>query len=287
MLFLNPIKKTIKQKTMKLKTFSAIFLVAILASCSSDEVSNTPEFQSDSNYFPLNIENSWTYNNELKKEGETAVQGNGTMTVADVSEENGTTFYDLNVDKPEEAGLTTSIFASGKLTKRNGELIFSGTYKIALPGYDFIELPITDVVVFSSTKEAGTVLANFESSQKFFIDAQGQTIPLSINYTVSTINEAFLSAYDAGGKSYEDVLQSSFVIKASVTAEMGPVQLVLMAEQDAVKVSNYYANGVGLIFSTANINYTFEDLSTYGISKLPDVHIESSQEIDVYTVAGE
>lgn len=272
---------------MKIKNFLPILFAVALVGCSSDDGPNTPPVEPESNYFPLTVGNSWTYDNERTVGDETPEQSKETMTVAGSEEKNGSTFYEMNSATALEGGLTTSILANGELAKINDELIYNGSYSVSIPGFDPVVLPIIGAAVFSSTANAGTELSKISDSVERDIEIQGQIIPVTVAYTLTTTNKGFLDSYTAGGKAYKDVLQADLVVSASVSAKIGPLVVDLLTKQNVVTITNYYANETGLIMSNAVIDYEFEDLSAFGVPAIPNVHIESTQEIYSYSVIDE
>lgn len=271
---------------MKLKRILPICLALAMIGCSSDDETTTPPEESNSNYFPLTVGNSWTYNNERAVDQQPSTQSQETMTVADSSEENGNTYYELDTDNSLEGGLVTNILSNGKLTKINGELMYTGNYEVEIPNFDPLQLPI-EATIYSKTASAGTELTNVSQTIQEEIDVQGQLVPVSLDYNIVTTNEGFLPSVTINGEEFQDVLQANLVVSASITAALGPIEVTLLAEQEVVTVTNYYADGVGLIHSEATINYEFEDLSNYGVPTIPNLHIESSQKVDSYNVIAE
>lgn len=267
---------------MKFKAWTFVFFVGLLTACSSDETGTT--LPVGNTYLPLTTGNSWTYVNSQNNENEKASQEKETITVSSTTIENGTTYYDLTTNASATAGLITSIFSKGKLAKINEKLVYSGNYKINIPELNPIEIPMESVTVYSNYEPAGTELTRFSNAVEQEVEIKGETIPVSINYTIRTMNANFYPTYKVGEKEFKDVLQANFLMTISINAQIGPVQMVLLGEQKVVSIKNYYANEVGLIFSDVNIQYEFDDLSNFGVPKIPDVHFKSSQSIDKYLI---
>ena len=86
------------------------------------------------------------------------------------------------------------------------------------------------------------------------------------------------------------VLTSSIILNLSISTNieiLGTVIVIpILQAQDVIKTTNYFASGVGLIFSESLIEYELEDLSSLGID-LPIPSEDSSsatQNIDTYQI---
>ena len=86
------------------------------------------------------------------------------------------------------------------------------------------------------------------------------------------------------------VLTSSIILNLSISTNieiLGTVIVIpILQAQDVIKTTNYFASGVGLIFSESLIEYELEDLSSLGID-LPIPSEDSSsatQNINTYQI---
>lgn len=276
---------------MKLKAYLPIcFLAALtLTGCSSDDDSTSGSQNNTTDYFPLALNNSWNYNNQRTIEGQSPSQSQETLSIVDSSEENGNTFYNLDSNNDLEGGLATTLFSNGNLSKVDGALIYSGGYALDLPNIgDFgpLEIQIDNAMIFDSNAVAGTELFSFSDSIEQDIEVQpGVVLPIAFNYSIATNNVAFLPTYMVGDIEYSDILEANVILTASVTTSLGPISgIPILAEQEVLHITNYYANGIGLISSEVEINYVFEDLSNFGLPSIPSVHVSSTQSIDSYIV---
>lgn len=270
---------------MKAKFLTALFAAIILVGCSSDD-ENTPPVGNDTNYFPLTKDNSWTYNNESQSQGLPPTQSTETLRVMDSTGRNGTTHYDLESDQPTEGGAVTTLLAQGELSKTETELIYNGNFAINIGqmGIEDLVFPIENAVVFSTTANAGTELFSFSGEITQQIMIEGQSVPVTIKYTVSTTNLGVLESHTVGGEKFQDVLSSNLVVSASASVPFGPIDLQVLTPQEVFSATNYYANNVGMIDSDVTIAYEFEDLSEYGFQNVPPVNIQSTQEIESYVI---
>lgn len=274
---------------MKIKTFLSICLAIAFVGCSSDDETTTLPEGSNSNYFPLTTGNSWSYANERETQGQPPITDEETMTVVGTTETNGNVYYDLNTDDATGIGFATSVFSNGELSKSNGELIYSGELELIFVGEggEPLTIPISNAVVFNSSAPSGTEVYSFSGSSEQEITVQGQTIPVTINYTLSTHNVEFLETYTIGENEFKNVLAADLMLTASADATFGPLQVTFMSEQEIASAMNYYAQGVGMIYSDVSFDAEFEDLTDFGFPEIPPIHIKSSQKITTWTVVEE
>ncbi|HLU80971.1 MAG TPA: hypothetical protein VK010_02760 [Flavobacteriaceae bacterium] len=273
---------------MNSKILSAIFVAALLVSCSSDDSDNPPA--PNTNYFPLSTGNYWTYQNQREVEGETPTQNTETLSVEDVEEVNGEKQYDMESDQPTNGGVATTIFANGRLSKNQGKLKYNGKldFYVGQSGIDTISFPVNNAIVFDSNAGINAQLFSFSDSFQQEIPVDNLTIPVTINYTVRTKNLGIINSRTVNGVEYENVLSSEVVMELSVVAEIvtpfGQIDVDIMTPQEVMIATNYFAEGVGMVESDVSIHYEFEDLTEYGFPNVPPVDIQSTQEIDSYVV---
>lgn len=246
----------------------------------------TSPMESSKDYFPLAEGNSWTYTNKETVGDLPEMESEETMTAGAPTEEDNTTYYPMETDNPTGSGFATSVFTNGTLHQDGGQTFYNGEIAIAIEQLEMnpVEITLDNAVILSETASAGTELFTHEGSETQNVNI-GVEVPVTINYTATTTNVEFSDSYTTpNGEVYDDVLQADIVVSASTTAEYNGIDIPIMLEQNAIMVTNYYANGVGMIYSSMTRNIEFEDLSSFGLPNLPDVHSESSQELNAHTL---
>lgn len=272
---------------MKIKTLLPVFLALAFAGCSDDNDNTSAPPQNDNNYFPLTVNNSWTYANERQAQEEPATQSTETLMVVDSTESKGLIQYDLESNNTVDGGPATLLFANGQLSKVDGELLYNGSFEIeiGLPGMETLEIPINNAVVFSTTANAGTELFVYSDQMTQDVPVGETTVPVTVEYTVTSTNLGILESRTVAGQDFEDVLSSNLIVSVKATANLGPFSVTVMNEQEVVSATNYFANHVGMVESDVNIAYEFEDLREFGFPDIPPTDVQSTQEIKSYVVA--
>lgn len=265
---------------MKLRILSITLVMISLFSCSSDDTSVNDTNNSD--YFPLTTGNEWNYSNSSQTQGEQEVTYDEKLTIT--SENDNAYAFNSSAD-PLERGIITGILANGNLSKQNGQLVYNGEYVVDLSLYnlDNLTIPLTDLVVYDINASAGENLSSISSTIDQTFNIQGQSIPLVIEYSLTTQQNEILESYSVSGSSYENVLKSSVSLTLEVNADI-MVSIPLLEEQEVLTSSNYYAENIGLIFSENQTNYNFEDLSQFGVPNMDSISIDSSQSIESYII---
>lgn len=266
---------------MKLRILSIAFVLISLISCSSDDTSINDT--NNATYFPLTTGNEWNYTNTSTAEGGIENTNEETLTI---TTQNNNAYSFSSSANMLERGVITGILVNGSLTKQNGKLIYNGEYVVDLSSFDIenLNIPIDNLVVYDVNASAGDALSTISNTINQTLNLQGQDIPLSITYSLNTIQHEILESYTVNNTSYENVLKADVSLNLVVNASLVVVTVPLLEEQEVLTSSNYYAADVGLIYSENSASYNFEDLSQFGIPNIDSIHVDSSQSIDTYTV---
>ncbi|QTY25941.1 hypothetical protein [Flavobacterium sp. CS20] len=282
-------------KSIKSK-LSLILGIIFLISCSSDDDAmndvnegddntNDPNIEEVAeNFFPLVVGNSWDYENTLSSPSQQDIISNETLSVSTTSEVSGDTVYELNSDNPVGSGPVTLALSQGKLNKSNSSLLYTGEFGLGLNNFPEINFTLENTVIFDTSVSSGTELF----SQDETIEQEFQGIPLTIDYTLTTIKGDNFDTYETNGVTYDNVISSQLIVNLEITANITdplPVSVTIVQSQDAVVVTNFFADGVGLIESETDTAIVFEDI-TLPIPNLPldDISFNTLQVLTDYNV---
>ncbi|HET8838098.1 MAG TPA: hypothetical protein VFM82_03800 [Flavobacteriaceae bacterium] len=246
----------------------------------------TASLAGQKNYFPLEEGNSWSYSNEKTGGGLPTEESEETMTAGPANEQNGMMYYPMETDNPSNSGFVTSIFSNGELHHDGAQTMYDGVIIISFDQLqmDPVEITMENAAILSETATAGSQLFSFQGSEIQTLNI-GVMVPVTINYSVTTTNVEFIENYTTpDGEVYSDVLRADLVVSASASAEYMGTTIMVINEQDAFTSANYYANEIGLVYSEVVNNLEFEDLSSFGLPTIPDIHIESNQELTAYSL---
>jgi hypothetical protein len=263
-----------------MKKITLLLVLVLIVSCStSDDSGGTPIVET-SNYFPLTLNSYWTYNNDNE-------QGSTRDSLYAASNEvlNGLNYTKLIASDPV-SGFMTSMMSQSLMRTTESKLLLNGEFGTPpIEGFPDINIPLIDLIIYDKEAGNGTVLSEVTGEIEEIISE----IPISIEYTISTIQGEILEE-GTGDFTDNKVLISSIKVNLSISANieiLGTIiQIPILQAQDVIKTTNYFASGVGLIFSESLIEYELEDLSSLGID-LPIPAEASSiaiQNIDTYQI---
>ncbi|GGZ49590.1 hypothetical protein [Mesonia mobilis] len=277
----------------KFRLFFLLILVTTLVSCSSDDSSNDTE-EVVSNHFPLTVGNSWTYNNETAYEDGTFDNSQETISVASSNEAQGVTYYSLTSNLPPlQQGFVTGILTNGELTAADNQLIYNGELSINLsemgiPDAENLTIPLVNVIMFDADANTGnTLTADLDNSFTQSIPVQGTDIPFTFEYDLETFQGDFLESYTTNEMSFEDVFSADIIVTIEINANFSGITIPVLDSQEAIQITNYYADNVGMIYSETAINYNFEAINLPTVPEIPDYSVNYSQTIESYTIVEE
>ena len=263
-----------------MKKITLLFVLIIIVSCSTNDDKQEDPVVQVYNYFPLTLSSYWNYNNENE-------EGIAKDSLYTSSNEvlNGLNYTKFIASEPI-SGFMTSMMSQNLMRTAESKLFLNGEFGTPLiEGFPDISIPLTDLIIYDKEAENGTLLSEEIGEISEIID----DIPIIINYTISTIQGDILDE-GIGAFTTNKVLTSSIILNLSISTNieiLGTVIVIpILQAQDVIKTTNYFASGVGLIFSESLIEYELEDLSSLGID-LPIPSEDSSsatQNIDTYQI---
>ena len=263
-----------------MKKITLLFVLIIIVSCSTNDNKQEDPVVEVYNYFPLTLSSYWNYNNENE-------EGIAKDSLYTSSNEvlNGLNYTKFIASEPI-SGFMTSMMSQNLMRTAESKLFLNGEFGTPLiEGFPDISIPLTDLIIYDKEAENGTLLSEEIGEISEIID----DIPIIINYTISTIQGDILDE-GTGAFTTNKVLTSSIILNLSISTNieiLGTVIVIpILQAQDVIKTTNYFASGVGLIFSESLIEYELEDLSSLGID-LPIPSEDSSsatQNINTYQI---
>ena len=260
---------------IKMKKILMLLLTVGLIACNSDDDSNDTATIT-TNYFPTSTNSTWTYSN-TDQNGDTE----DTMFVNGTEQTNGNTYTNLDTEAAA-SGFMVGVLTNNLVRRDGGQLIINGELSAPIEGFPEISIPLNDVVLYNANVASGETISTLSDNFTETI----MEIPLTFEYTTTSIQGAALATYTSGTETYTDVIRSRIVLNLSVSTSIviGATTLVvpILSAQDVLVVDNYYAADTGLVFSEATIDYQLEDISTTGI-ELPIP--ESDNQISTATLA--
>ena len=235
---------------MKKIYFGAALLFIGLTSCSSDDSNST---DSDAIFLPLTTTSSWVYDVSV----DTEHIGRDSLYVSGETTLNNKTYQQLKT-KEMPMGFYSNALNNNAIRKVGDKLLLSGSTGLALADFFPLDINVNDFVIF---KENASVNAQLDViSGTIQQDLSG--FPLDITYNLkSTFKESLDSFTVPGLETYSNVKVIKLIVNLKVTTDYiipnvdTPVTVPVLNSQDAIISTQYYAEGVGVIYSKTEVNF--------------------------------
>ncbi|MEO9953862.1 chorismate synthase [Nonlabens sp.] len=250
------------------------FCIVALISCDSNDDNDGNMTNTDFNYFPLSVTNTWDF--EITTGTDTP--SNESLTVETVS---GTEFT-LISDPIAPTGFMTRILSGGALKSENGALIGNGNIDFGLQGLNNFNVAIENGTLYDQNANINAELFSTTGTTSQTVDGYD----LDITYEVRTVQQEDIAQMVVEGITYSDIIHSQLIINATVTTDILTQQIALLTPQDVIVINNYWSRDIGLIKSDNQLNYQLSDFSSFGFT-LPvpqSASILTTQNLVTYTV---
>lgn len=246
---------------MKNLYFGAAILFLALTSCSSsdDNGSNAP----GTTFLPLTASTSWVYDVTL----DGAEAGRDSLYVAGETTLNGKTYKQLKT-KSQPTGFYSNAMNNNSVRIDGDKLLLTGSTGIAAGDFLPIAINVNDFVIF---KENGSNNAQLDVSSGL-VEQTIQEIPLKIDYKLSSVFKESLANFTVPGReSYTNVKVIKLIANLKVSTVYllpglnTPVTIAILDAQDVIVSTQYYAQGIGMVYSKTELNFEVNDFSDFGI----------------------
>lgn len=246
---------------MKNLYFGAAILFLGLTSCSSsdDNGSNNPA----STFFPLTSTLAWEYDVKLDSEN----VGHDVLFVSGETTINGKTYKQLKTTETP-TGFYTSTLNTNNLRIDGDKLLLTGSTGLAAADFLPLDIAVSDFVIFKENASANAQLDALSGTTEQ--DLQG--FPLKIDYKLKSVFKESLANFTVPGKAtYQNVKVIKLIANLKVSTVYvlpvvnTPVTIALLDAQDVIVSTQYYAEGIGMIYSKTDVNYQVNDFSQFGL----------------------
>jgi hypothetical protein len=234
-------------KKLSFCSFLALLLMALCTGC--DDSSST----STSAFFPLTATSAWVYDVSVDAQniGRDSLFVNGETVI------NGNTYQNLKT-KSTPNGFYTSILNNNSVRKEGDKLLITGTTGVAPNEFLPIDIDVTDFVLF---KENSTNNAQLDAISGV-VEQELQNLPLKIEYNLKSVFKESLATYTVPGReSYTNIK----VIQLLLPVINSPITITILSPQDVIVSTQYYAEGIGMIYSKTDVNFQVNDFSQFNI----------------------
>lgn len=267
-----------------MKTLKQLFLILTVSTfvmaCSSDDnndpAPSNPPSDNTGNYFPMTVDDYWNYDVAYRDNND----ANNDTDSADflfVDSQTGAT-YDLGVNTNDIAnGAMNAILVNGTLERTESTLLLDGSISIPFPGFETSSIDFTDMVLYDLNAANNSELSSVSGTLSQNIDLGTESIPVTIDYTVSTNQINNNSSLTVNGVNYSSASRATFKLNLNVVATivnpitMQPQDLPILTNQDVTVANNYFVENIGMVKSETAIEYqvnqsTVDLLELFGVT---------------------
>lgn len=231
----------------------------ILASCSGDDsTDNTGNNNnvSTADFLPLADGNYWVYKVE-NSQG----QSRDSLYISGNINANGNTYKKFTTLNPPTGLFTNAIYNDG-IRKDGDKLLLTGNAEFGFSEEFSLNIPITDFMILKENAAANQQLGTASGT----VTQQYSGYDVKFEYTLSAKNMQDYATYAVGPQIYTNVKQVETTLNLKVTAMadipgIGIVPVQIMNPQNVVVSNQYFADGIGVVFVTSDVNYTLQDFS--------------------------
>lgn len=246
---------------MKRLILCALFAFTALTSCSSSDDNETTG--PATTFLPLTATSAWVYDVNLDTEntGQDQLFVDGETTIdGKVYKKMSTTATPL--------GFYTNILNNNNVRIDGDKMLLTGSTGLAAADFLPIDITVSDFVIF---KENGTNNAQLDQITGS-IEQDLQGFPLNIDYKLKSVFNESLSSFTVPGKeTYTNVKAIKIVANLKISTVYivpvieTPITIAVLDAQDVIVSTQYYAEGVGMIYSKTEVNFEINDFSEFGI----------------------
>ena len=285
-------------KNLQILSF-ALIATFLLAGCSSNDDNDGGDYNNDpiiGNYFPSVANNLWIYDVENTSSTNPEIDFDNESDFLKVNTATGNTFT-LQVDNNNNDipyGTMNEILSAGTLTMGESTLSYSGSLELPDEFSQFSNQTISlqNVLLYDLNASNNSVLTEVSDTIEEQLMLAENTVPLVIDYTLTTKKISTSNSMTVSGESYSNVIKTRLELNVTIYVVI-PVlgNMNVISNQDVLVIDNYFAEDIGLIKSEAEQSYdinqafldvlnSFEPPIDLGIATT--FQVENVQELDDY-----
>lgn len=265
--------------------FSFLLIFSMLVSCSNSD--NDKETVSG-DYYPSTENNYWNYDVKTKSNNSADTESQDFVAVKSAT----VSSFELEANSGNLAnGYMNLMLTNGILYKTESTLTEKGKLQLPIEGFEDFTIDFNGAVLYDLNADKNETLSLYNGD--FSKELQGFPITIEYKLEFSKIND--LSSLKVNNNTYNTVTGSNISLRVSMytTIEIQGVDtdFPLIDDQDILSIDNYFAENVGLIKSTATIDFSMNSttialLQTLGVDlDLPEAKSSTNtQELSSYLV---
>lgn len=255
---------------------SLICLSTLLLSCSSDDSSGSNTI---SNFnLPLSTNNYWVYDVSTQD-----MSSRDSLYIFGETSINSNTYNTFKTKDDMASGFYSNSLRNNNVRKEGSKVLLTGDLSLNagqnLP--TTFDLTLDDFVIFNANAGSNQTM----DSQSGTINETINEYPLTINYTLKTVNVANYSTYTSpNNDTYTDVREVKVILNASITTTLNGFPVTALTPQDVVVSTQFIADNIGVVHTQTVTSYSVNGLIADALS-IPASDTQTQNEfLDVYNI---
>jgi len=234
------------------KIYLLLATVVIMSACSSDDDNSNNNNNSSGTYIPAKQGNYWVYD-----VNGTATSGRDSLYIANDTVINNNTYQKLKV-RELAYGFFSNALNNNGIRHANGKTYLSGAAGLYFSDDLPFTIAVNDFIIFdenaSDNQQLATVTGSFQQ------EVEGYN--LTFNYTLTSKAKAAVVNFTSGDKQYTNVKPVEMTLNVGINVSLPnfPISFPLLPAQNVVVSTQYYAQGIGAVKTTTDINYTLSQI---------------------------
>ena len=269
----------------------ALFSTLFFASCSSDDDGDNNEDEPiTGNYFPSTVNDLWTFDVDNTSTTHPEINFADETDFLKVATSAGNSFT-LEVNNGGLAnGTMNDILSVGTLSIGESTLNYSGELELPdeFSGFSDETIALQNVLLYDLNASNNSIMTQVSNTIMEDIVLNEDTVPLSIEYTLTTSKINSVNSLTVNGESYDNVIKTELVLAVEIYATV-PVfgNMAIIDNQEVLVIENYFAEDYGLIKSEAVQSYEMDSAfvallnsTSTDLGVATSFHVVNTQELD-------
>lgn len=259
------------------KTYLLLILGAFFVSCSSDDDNNNNNGNNNPSgaFIPSATGNYWVYDVES-----TTMSGRNSLYITGDTIIDSKSYKKLKSKEAVAYGFFSNALNNNGIRQADGKTYLSGTAGLSFSEELPFNLSVSDFVIFDENAPENQQLATLSGT----LSQEVEGFDVEFNYTLTSKAKAAISSFTSGTEQYSNVkpVEITLNLGINVTIQLDgipiPLTYPIMSPQNVVVSTQYFAQGIGAVKTTTDINYNINEISGFELP-IPQAGSEHQEEV--------
>lgn len=262
---------------MKIYKYLLISLTILTLSCSEDDPTNP----SSVTYQPIGATNYWNYKVETAETSQ-----NDSLYILEPVSINNKTYHKIKANSMA-IGFYSTTLSNNAIREADGKIYVTGAINFNLGSTIPLNIALADFIMLDGNATLDQQLSLSEG----VVEQDVQGYPLKLTYELRSIAGQTVSSYTTpSGVQYSNVKSVKVKLNLKITTIYDfngfLITVPLLNPQDVIVSERYYAENIGMVYSSTRFAYELQDFSEFNV-ELPipqsasEIQYETLQSYDI------